>query len=76
MDGVMRRMQGLGDERREQELGLGFTAWKGLSSPPLPPCLLAQPQQEQETLCTKDALPSDTWASEETHPTLSSPGSL
>ena len=51
MGGVVRGRLGLGDESPEQECGLGLTHWKGLSalllSPPCPPCLLAQPLQEQ-----------------------------
>ena len=51
MGGVVRGRLGLGDESPEQECGLGLTHWKGLSalplSPPRPPCLLAQPLQEQ-----------------------------
>lgn len=48
------------DKRPEWECGLGFSDWKTSLHPTSPhPLLLAQPFQEQETLCTWDSLPSD-----------------
>lgn len=51
MGGVVRGRLGMGDESSEQERGLDLTHWKGLTalllSLPRPPCLLAQPLQEQ-----------------------------
>lgn len=51
MGGVVRGRLGMGDESSEQERALDLTHWKGLSalllSLPRPPCLLAQPLQEQ-----------------------------
>lgn len=48
------------DKRPERECGLGFSDGKTALHPASPhPLLLAQPLQEQETLCTWDSLPSD-----------------
>lgn len=62
--GVVRGMLELGDERPEPdwECGLGLSDWKAWPGSSSPRPLLAQPSEEQETLCTRGSLPSDPWA--------------